>query len=76
MKYSGNKCEVIITIPHEISRSRGKIHGGLATSWLSSVTVGDLLPIKFCEGCLRPALSPAAPLLMVAIGTGEESAST
>ena len=70
MQYVGSQCELIVAIPNEFSRSRGKISGGLATAWLQTLKEGDQVAVKISEGCLRPPNNSTAPLLMCGIGTG------
>lgn len=66
----GPKAQLMISIPSDISRARGQIHGGLSTTWIPSLKPGDLVPVKVGEGCIRPPNDASAPILMCALGTG------
>eukprot|EP01106_Pelomyxa_sp_JSP_P015651 TRINITY_DN551_c0_g1_i2.p1 TRINITY_DN551_c0_g1~~TRINITY_DN551_c0_g1_i2.p1 ORF type:complete len:394 (-),score=121.87 TRINITY_DN551_c0_g1_i2:93-1274(-) len=70
-KFVGTKVQLIIGIPTEISRCRGKIKGGgLATSWLPTVPEGAIVPVMVHEGSLRPPTDSTAPMLLCGLGTG------
>jgi NADH-quinone oxidoreductase subunit G len=70
-KAVGTKCQLVIAIPTEVTRSRGRITGGgLTTSWLPTIPVGTEVPVLVHEGSLRPPVDSAAPMLLVGLGTG------
>eukprot|EP01105_Mastigella_eilhardi_P016985 TRINITY_DN38_c0_g3_i1.p1 TRINITY_DN38_c0_g3~~TRINITY_DN38_c0_g3_i1.p1 ORF type:complete len:1209 (-),score=302.45 TRINITY_DN38_c0_g3_i1:136-3645(-) len=70
-KFVGSRCQLIIGIPTEVSRARGTIKGGgLTTSWLPTLHVGDRVPVLVHEGSLRPPTESTAPMLLVGLGTG------
>jgi len=70
-KLVGHKCQLVIAIPTEVTRARGKVTGGgLATSWLPTLRKGELVPVMVHEGSLRPPQDSTAPMLMCGLGTG------
>ena len=70
-KLVGHKCQLVIAIPTEVTRSRGKVTGGgLATSWLPTLKVGEQVPVMVHEGSLRPPTESTAPMLLCGLGTG------
>ncbi|KAJ4462117.1 iron hydrogenase [Paratrimastix pyriformis] len=62
---------LVVAIPTEWSRQRRTIvGGGLCTTFLFASQPGALVPVNINPGTLRPPPDPAAPMLLVALGTG------
>eukprot|EP00727_Mastigamoeba_balamuthi_P013156 m51a1_g8463 Iron Only hydrogenase - Cytochrome p450 reductase like reductase- fusion protein (1037) ;mRNA; f:434290-437721 len=66
----GTRCQLLVGIPTEITRARGRLRGGLATSWISTLPVGSRVPVSVVRGTLRAPRDPAAPVLMCGLGSG------
>ncbi|KAJ4462103.1 iron hydrogenase [Paratrimastix pyriformis] len=70
-KEDPHRVQLVVAIPTEWSRQRRTIvGGGLCTTFLFASQPGALVPVNINPGTLRPPPDPAAPMLLVALGTG------
>eukprot|EP00771_Trimastix_marina_P003840 gnl/Trimastix_PCT/547.p1 GENE.gnl/Trimastix_PCT/547~~gnl/Trimastix_PCT/547.p1 ORF type:complete len:1171 (-),score=510.50 gnl/Trimastix_PCT/547:436-3882(-) len=71
-KMHPTSVQLVIGVPAEVNRARGKIPGGgLTTYWLANdLEVGGAVPLLVHTGTLRPPRSSDCPMVMAGLGTG------
>eukprot|EP01107_Rhizomastix_libera_P014305 TRINITY_DN4454_c0_g2_i1.p1 TRINITY_DN4454_c0_g2~~TRINITY_DN4454_c0_g2_i1.p1 ORF type:complete len:1274 (+),score=394.84 TRINITY_DN4454_c0_g2_i1:33-3854(+) len=70
-RVSKRKIEILVHIPKNVTRSRGKIPYGLATNWIEKLKADDKVPFTVHEEQLmRPPEDNSVPVLMCGNLTG------